>query len=124
VTPLLDGMNLVAMEYVAAQNPVDPACGAVALPGAATSRRALLVNRTTSTPGARPRYRAARRRTERRNALGGVDGELRGRHHPPVVFELHRCAGGDRERGEGPDDAPPWPPEVRPLRSAGGALYH
>jgi len=26
VTPLHDGMNLVAKEYVAAQNPADPAC--------------------------------------------------------------------------------------------------
>ena len=46
VTPLRDGMNLVAKEYVVAQDPDNPACWCChALPGAAEQlKEALLVN--------------------------------------------------------------------------------
>jgi trehalose 6-phosphate synthase len=37
VTPLRDGMNLVAKEYVAAQDPADPGVGVSQFAGAAMS---------------------------------------------------------------------------------------
>ena len=101
VTPLHDGMNLVAKEYVAAQNPADP--GVLVLSkfaGAANELdTALLVNphdidgmaRTIATAFSMPL-------TERRHALGSDDGEASRRHHPAMVRRFRRGAAGDPER--------------------------
>ena len=95
VTPLQDGMNLVAKEYVAAQNPVDP--GVLVLSkfaGAANELdTALLVNphdidgmaRTIATALSMPL-------TERRMRWEAMMAKLRGQHHPAMVRRLHRRA--------------------------------
>ena len=97
VTPLQDGMNLVAKEYVAAQNPVDP--GVLVLSkfaGAANELdTALLVNphdidgmaRTIATALSMPL-------TERRMRWEAMMAKLRKRHHPAMVRRLHRRAAG------------------------------
>ena len=123
VTPLQDGMNLVAKEYVAAQNPVDP--GVLVLSkfaGAANELdTALIVNphdidgmaRTIATALSMPL-------TERRMRWEAMMAKLRGQHHPAMVRRLHRCAAGmpvRQERASAPIviAEPPalWP---RPLR--------
>ena len=98
VTPLQDGMNLVAKEYVAAQNPADP--GVLVLSkfaGAANELdAALLVNphdidgmaRAIATALSMPLI-------ERRDALGSDDGEAARRHHPAMVRRFRRAAAGD-----------------------------
>ena len=98
VTPLHDGMNLVAKEYVAAQNPADP--GVLVLSkfaGAANELdTALLVNphdidgmaRTIATRALDAADRAA-------DALGSDDGETSRRHDPAMVCRFRRCAAGD-----------------------------
>ena len=95
VTPLQDGMNLVAKEYVAAQNPVDP--GVLVLSkfaGAANELdTALLVNphdidgmaRTIATALSMPL-------TERRMRWEAMMAKLRGQHDPAMVRRLHRRA--------------------------------
>ena len=97
VTPLQDGMNLVAKEYVAAQNPADP--GVLVLSkfaGAANELdTALLVNphdidgmaRTIATALSMPL-------TERRMRWEAMMTKLRGQHHPAMVRRLHRRAAG------------------------------
>ncbi len=95
VTPLQDGMNLVAKEYVAAQNPVDP--GVLVLSkfaGAANELdTALLVNphdidgmaRTIATRAVDAADRTA-------DALGSDDGEAARPNDPAMVRRLHRRA--------------------------------
>ncbi len=95
VTPLQDGMNLVAKEYVAAQNPVDP--GVLVLSkfaGAANELdAALMVNphdidgmaRTIATALSMPL-------TERRMRWEAMMAKLRGQHHPAMVRRFHRRA--------------------------------
>ena len=107
VTPLHDGMNLVAKEYVAAQNPADP--GVLVLSkfaGAANELdTALLVNphdidgmaRTIATALVDAAGGAA-------DALRGDDGEAARQFDPPMVRGVprERCRvvgpGNDRER--------------------------
>jgi len=127
VTPLHDGMNLVAKEYVAAQNPVDP--GVLVLSrfaGAANELdAALLVNPHDIDAMARAIATAlAMPATERRMRWEAMMAKLRAGTIHQWFSSFIAALEATRERGEGPDDAPPWPPEVRPLRSAGGALYH
>ena len=101
VTPLQDGMNLVAKEYVAAQNPVDP--GVLVLSrfaGAANELdTALIVNPHDIDGMART---IALRRVDAAggapDALGSDDGEAARRHHPAMVRRLHRCAVGRPRR--------------------------
>ena len=95
VTPLQDGMNLVAKEYVAAQNPADP--GVLVLSkfaGAANELdTALLVNphdidgmaRTIATALSMPL-------TERRMRWEAMMAKLRGQHDPAMVRRFHRRA--------------------------------
>ena len=101
VTPLQDGMNLVAKEYVAAQNPVDP--GVLVLSkfaGAANELdTALLVNpHDIDGDGADHRDGAVDAADRAPDALGSDDGEAARRHHPALVRRLHRCARGQPKR--------------------------
>jgi hypothetical protein len=101
VTPLQDGMNLVAKEYVAAQNPVDP--GVLVLSkfaGAANELdTALQVNphdidgmaRTIALATVDAAGGAA-------DALGSDDDKTAQRHHPAMVRRFHRCAVGQPGR--------------------------
>ena len=127
VTPLQDGMNLVAKEYVAAQNPADP--GVLVLSkfaGAANELdTALLVNphdidgmaRTIATALSMPL-------TERRMRWEAMMAKLRGQHHPAMVRRLHRRAAGMPAR---PGSLAPVMPSPRYGRFApptSGARYH
>ena len=109
VTPLHDGMNLVAKEYVAAQNPADP--GVLVLSkfaGAANELdTALLVNphdidgmaRTIATAMSMPL-------TERRMRWEAMMEKLRAQHDPAMVRRFRRRAAGDPDRqgsGRAPD---------------------
>ncbi len=97
VTPLQDGMNLVAKEYVAAQNPADP--GVLVLSkfaGAANELdTALLVNphdidgmaRTIATALSMPL-------AERRMRWEAMMVKLRGQHDPALVRRFHRGPAG------------------------------
>ena len=101
VTPLQDGMNLVAKEYVAAQNPENP--GVLVLSkyaGAANELdAALLVNphdidgmaRTIATAFSMPL-------TERRMRWEVHDDEAAHAHHSAVVRRFHRRARGKPAR--------------------------
>jgi len=123
VTPLHDGMNLVAKEYVAAQNPADP--GVLVLSrfaGAANELdAALLVNphdidgmaRTIATALAMP---APERRLRWETMMARLRAGTIHRWFSSFVSAL--------EATREPAGTPPWLPEVRPLRTAGGALYH
>jgi trehalose 6-phosphate synthase len=128
VTPLQDGMNLVAKEYVAAQNPVDP--GVLVLSkfaGAANELdTALLVNphdidgmaRTIATALSMPL-------TERRMRWEAMMAKLRGQTIQQWFADFTEALGECRlDRGElapGIADTAIWP-----LRSAtpGGVRYH
>ena len=95
VTPLQDGMNLVAKEYVAAQNPVDP--GVLVLSkfaGAANELdTALLVNPHDIDGMARTiAHRAVDAADRTADALGSDDGEAARPHDPAMVRRLHRRA--------------------------------
>jgi trehalose 6-phosphate synthase len=127
VTPLHDGMNLVAKEYVAAQNPVDP--GVLVLSrfaGAANELdAALLVNPHDIDAMARAIATAlAMPAPERRMRWEAMMARLRAGTIHQWFSSFIAALEATRERGEGPDDASPWPTGVRPLRTAGGALYH
>ena len=122
VTPLQDGMNLVAKEYVAAQNPVDP--GVLVLSkfaGAANELdTALLVNphdidgmaRTIAIALSMPL-------TERRMRWEAMMAKLRGQHHPAMVRRFHRRAAGQPAR-QGPSE--PSSPIRRRRRYAGSKV--
>jgi trehalose 6-phosphate synthase len=127
VTPLHDGMNLVAKEYVAAQNPVDP--GVLVLSrfaGAANELdAALLVNPHDIDAMARAIATAlAMPAPERRMRWEAMMARLRAGTIHQWFSSFISALEATRKRGERPDDASPWPPGVRPLRTAGGALYH
>jgi trehalose 6-phosphate synthase len=127
VTPLHDGMNLVAKEYVAAQNPVDP--GVLVLSrfaGAANELdAALLVNPHDIDAMARAIATAlAMPAPERRMRWEAMMARLRAGTIHQWFSSFIAALEATRDRGEGPDDASPWPPGMRPLRAAGGALYH
>ena len=103
VTPLQDGMNLVAKEYVAAQNPADP--GVLVLSkfaGAANELdTALLVNphdidgmaRTIATALSMPL-------TERRMRWEAMMTKLARPNDPAMVRRFHRRAAGNPARQE------------------------
>ena len=98
VTPLQDGMNLVAKEYVAAQNPADP--GVLVLSkfaGAANELdTALLVNpHDIDGMAQHHRDRASMPLTERRMRWEAMMAKLRGQHHPAMVRRFHRRAAGE-----------------------------
>ena len=126
VTPLQDGMNLVAKEYVAAQNPADP--GVLVLSqfaGAANELdTALLVNphdidgmaRTIAIAAIDAASRAA-------SALGRDDGQDMQPYYPSVVRRFHRRAAGDAIRGNRPGAARADPLWSRRSADA-GARYH
>ena len=109
VTPLQDGMNLVAKEYVAAQNPADP--GVLVLSkfaGAANELdTALMVNphdidgmaRTIATALSMPL-------TERRMRWEAMMDKTSRPHHPAMVRRFHRGAAGHPGR---PDRGPSSP---------------
>ena len=97
VTPLQDGMNLVAKEYVAAQNPVDP--GVLVLSkfaGAANELDTALHGQSARyrRHGAHHRGRAVDAADGAADALGSDDDEAAHRHHPAMVRRFHRCAVG------------------------------
>ena len=99
VTPLRDGMNLVAKEYVAAQNPVDP--GVLVLSkfaGAANELdTALLVNPHDIDGMARTIADCALDAADRTaDALGSDDGKTPRPHHPALVRRFRRGAAGSR----------------------------
>ncbi len=116
VTPLHDGMNLVAKEYVAAQNPADP--GVLVLSkfaGAANELdTALLVNphdidgmaRTIATALSMPL-------TERRLRWEVDDGEASRQHDPAMVRRFRRRAAGHPDR-QGCGRPNRWWPRRRP----------
>jgi trehalose 6-phosphate synthase len=128
VTPLHDGMNLVAKEYVAAQNPADP--GVLVLSkfaGAANELdTALLVNpndidgmaRTIATALSMPL-------TERRLRWEAMMAKLRG-HTIQQWFANFVDALQETRNERGPVEPPlPQPPALWPLRSVNsGARYH
>ena len=112
VTPLQDGMNLVAKEYVAAQNPADP--GVLVLSkfaGAANELdTALLVNphdidgmaRTIATALSMPL-------TERRMRWEAMMDEAARPHHPAMVRRFHRRAAGTPSSTGRSAPQPRWP---------------
>jgi trehalose 6-phosphate synthase len=128
VTPLHDGMNLVAKEYVAAQNPADP--GVLVLSkfaGAANELdTALLVNpndidgmaRTIATAVSMPL-------TERRLRWEAMMAKLRG-HTIQQWFADFVEALQETRTGRVAEEPPiPEPPPLWPLRSVNsGARYH
>ena len=121
VTPLHDGMNLVAKEYVAAQNPADP--GVLVLSkfaGAANELdAALLVNPHDIDGMARDhRDRALDAADRAAHALGSDDGEAARRHHPALVCRFRRRAAGDAGLDKAPVAPIAEPPTLWPLRSA------
>ncbi len=112
VTPLNDGMNLVAKEYVAAQNPADP--GVLVLSkfaGAANELdTALLVNPHDIDGMARTHCDRALDAPDRAtHALGSDDGEASRRDDPAMVLRFRRCVAGDPDR------------QMRDSAAAGGA---
>ena len=121
VTPLHDGMNLVAKEYVAAQNPADP--GVLVLSkfaGAANELdTALLVNphdidgmaRTIATALSMPLI-------ERRMRWEAMMDETARRHDPAVVCRFRRRAAGhpDRSSRRGACSSRNWPRNGRCAR--------
>jgi trehalose 6-phosphate synthase len=129
VTPLQDGMNLVAKEYVAAQNPADP--GVLVLSkfaGAANELdTALLVNPHDIDGMARTFATALYMSlTERRMRWEAMMAKLRASTIQQWFADFVKAL---REtRVDKVADAPPLaePPTLRPLRSVntGGARYH
>ena len=122
VTPLHDGMNLVAKEYVAAQNPADP--GVLVLSkfaGAANELdTALLVNPHDIDGMARAIATAlSMPLTERRDALGGDDGEAARPHHPAMVRRFRRRAAGSADREVAAAPLAAQPPQAAALAEAG-----
>ena len=129
VTPLHDGMNLVAKEYVAAQHPADP--GVLVLSkfaGAANELdAALLVNphdidgmaRTIATAFAMPL-------TERRMRWEVMMTKMRAGTIQQWFADFVEALEGCRRSGTGPDEPPlAEPPTFWPRRSANSNLrYH
>jgi trehalose 6-phosphate synthase len=125
VTPLHDGMNLVAKEYVAAQNPIDP--GVLVLSkfaGAANELdTALLVNPHDIDGMARAIGIAlSMPATERRMRWEAMMTKLRTRTIHSWFADFIDALG----RAHAPAAAGPSLPSavVRPLRAAGSRLYH
>ena len=127
VTPLHDGMNLVAKEYVAAQNPADP--GVLVLSkfaGAANELdTALLVNPHDIDGMARTIAMAlSMPLTERRMRYEAMMEKLREPRHPAMVRRFRRRVAG--ERGRQGRCRPPlvaevptlWPPRTAQSRRA------
>ena len=107
VTPLHDGMNLVAKEYVAAQNPADP--GVLVLSkfaGAANEldTRAVGQSARYRRHGADHRDRALDAADRAADALGSDDDETARRHDPAMVRRFRRRAAGHEVRQK-PDRA-------------------
>ncbi|MES2751308.1 MAG: trehalose-6-phosphate synthase [Pseudomonadota bacterium] len=125
VTPLHDGMNLVAKEYVAAQNPIDP--GVLVLSkfaGAANELdAALLVNPHDIDGMARSIAMAlSMPANERRMRWEAMMIKLR-------AGTIHQWFAGflaALEHAHASAKPVVWPPapSIRPLRSVTGALYH
>jgi trehalose 6-phosphate synthase len=128
VTPLHDGMNLVAKEYVAAQNPADP--GVLVLSkfaGAANELdAALLVNpndidamaRTIATAVSMPL-------TERRLRWEAMMARLRGNTIQQWFADFVEALQDTRVSGAIETPEPPQPAALRSLRSvSSGAQYH
>ena len=129
VTPLQDGMNLVAKEYVAAQNPADP--GVLVLSkfaGAANELdTALLVNPARyRRHGADHRDRAVDAADRTADALGSDDGETARPHDPAMVRRFRRRAAGHPARqGRGRSRSCAEAAGAMAARSVnGGARYH
>lgn len=98
VTPLCDGMNLVAKEYVAAQDPADP--GVLVLSqfaGAARQMKAALIVNPFDTPGVAEALQIARHMSleERRNRhaelMQGLLADNVGLWRESFLKELERC---------------------------------
>ena len=126
VTPLHDGMNLVAKEYVAAQNPADP--GVLVLSKFAGAAReldsALLVNPHDIDGMARTMAMAfSMPLTERRMRWQAMMTTLRSGTiqdwFSDFVEELAACRASGREPEP---DTPEWP--VRAITSSPGQRYH
>ena len=124
VTPLHDGMNLVAKEYIAAQNPADP--GVLVLSkfaGAANELdAALLVNphdidgmaRTIATALSMPL-------TERRMRYEAMMQKLRGHSIQQWFADFIEALRQSPAKRIAPGPIPPDTPTLLPLRSAGSA---
>ena len=117
VTPLRDGMNLVAKEYVAAQDPDDPGVLVLSQFAGAAEQLEEAADRQSARPG-EPRHRhAARHRDAARRAAGALQGALAPRRRPGrrvVARALPRFARqGDKNppaarlRGAAASDPPP-----------------
>jgi trehalose 6-phosphate synthase len=128
VTPLQDGMNLVAKEYVAAQNPADP--GVLVLSkfaGAANELdTALLINphdidgmaRTIATAVSMPL-------TERRMRWEAMMDKLRAGTIHQWFANFVDALQGSRNDQRPPSPHEPEPPAAWPLRSiTGSSRYH
>lgn len=98
VTPLCDGMNLVAKEYVAAQDPADP--GVLVLSqfaGAARQMKAALIVNPFDTPGVAEALQIGRHMSldERRNRhaelMQGLLADNVGQWRESFLRELERC---------------------------------
>jgi trehalose 6-phosphate synthase len=128
VTPLHDGMNLVAKEYVAAQNPVDP--GVLVLSkfaGAANELdTALLVNPHDIDGMARTIAMAlSMPLTERRMRWEAMMVKLRGSTIQQWFSHFVETLQDTRIDNAEPEPLMPEPPSLRPLRSVGGGTrYH
>jgi len=133
VTPLHDGMNLVAKEYVAAQNPADP--GVLVLSKFAGAAKpagygALGQSARYRRHGADDRDRALDAPDRAAHALGSHDDKTPRRHDPAMVCRFRRCAAGKLAAGEPlrQGEAEPLMAEAAtlvPLRSVNtGARYH
>src|SRR3981189_3077701 len=128
VTPLQDGMNLVAKEYVAAQNPADP--GVLVLSkfaGAANELDTALLGNPPDIDGMADTIATALSMplTERRMRWEAMMTKLRG-HTIQQWFADFIDALQDSQLEEGPlGPIVPEPPPPWPLRSAnGGVRYH
>ena len=127
VTPLHDGMNLVAKEYVAAQNPADP--GVLVLSKFAGAAKeldtALLVNphdidgmaRTIATALSMPL-------TERRMRWEAMMAKLRARTIQHWFSDFVDALQETRIGRRAAEQPTAEPPELWPRRSANGARYH
>jgi trehalose 6-phosphate synthase len=129
VTPLHDGMNLVAKEYVAAQKPGrSRRAGAVEIRRRRqrTRHRAAGQSARYRRHGAHHRDRALDAADRAAHALGSDDGQASRRHHPAMVRRFRRRAAGHPDRRA--CDRRPLimePPTLWPLRSVNSsARYH
>ena len=111
VTPLRDGMNLVAKEYVAAQDPDDP--GVLVLSRFAGAARelgeALIVNPYDIEAWPRPSCRAEHAAGRTQGALARDDDDARAQRHNRVAREFCARPVGDRRAAVTETDPRPRP---------------